>query len=88
MIAGRNGTVGGWFPLFAEQAFPRDGERMDHAKHMLHCREDVGQSLWQTFNVIQEILIQDALAGAAGPRMGISAVSRPAPSTALTRMSG
>jgi len=32
----------GWFPFFAVQAVPRDGERMGHAKHMLRLRRDDG----------------------------------------------
>lgn len=32
----------GWFPFFAVQAVPRDGERMGHAKHMLRLRRDGG----------------------------------------------
>lgn len=32
----------GWFPFFAVQAVPRDGDRMGHAKHMLRLRRDDG----------------------------------------------
>ncbi len=32
----------GWFPFFAVQAVPRDGDRMGHAKHMLRLRRDGG----------------------------------------------
>ncbi|MCD4514309.1 DUF945 domain-containing protein [Brucella pseudogrignonensis] len=32
----------GWFPFFAVQAIPRDGDRMGHAKHMLRLRRDGG----------------------------------------------
>ncbi len=32
----------GWFPFFAVQAVPRDGERMGHAKRMLRLRRDGG----------------------------------------------
>ncbi|MBW9075663.1 DUF932 domain-containing protein [Agrobacterium deltaense] len=32
----------GWFPFFAIQAVPRDGDRMGHAKHMLRLRRDGG----------------------------------------------
>lgn len=32
----------GWFPFFAVQAVPRDGERIGHAKHMLRLRRDDG----------------------------------------------
>lgn len=30
----------GWFPFFAAQAVPRDGDRIGHAKHMLRLRRD------------------------------------------------
>ncbi|KRA52034.1 MULTISPECIES: DUF932 domain-containing protein [Pseudomonadota] len=32
----------GWFPFFAVQAVPRDGNRVGHAKHMLRLRRDDG----------------------------------------------
>ncbi|PPJ48638.1 hypothetical protein C0075_13955 [Rhizobium sp. KAs_5_22] len=32
----------GWFPFFAVQAVPRDGDRHGHAKHMLRMRRDDG----------------------------------------------
>lgn len=32
----------GWFPFFAVQAVPRDGDRLGHAKHMLRLRRDGG----------------------------------------------
>ncbi|MHB0952499.1 MAG: DUF932 domain-containing protein [Allorhizobium sp.] len=32
----------GWFPFFAVQAVPRDGDRLGHAKHMLRLRRDDG----------------------------------------------
>ncbi|MFT4160827.1 DUF932 domain-containing protein [Shinella sp.] len=32
----------GWFPFFAVQAVPRNGDRMGHAKHMLRLRRDDG----------------------------------------------
>jgi hypothetical protein len=32
----------GWFPFFAVQAVPRDGNRHGHAKHMLRLRRDDG----------------------------------------------
>ena len=32
----------GWFPFFAVQAVPRDGNRIGHAKHMLRLRRDDG----------------------------------------------
>ncbi|MCJ8509819.1 DUF945 domain-containing protein [Rhizobium lemnae] len=32
----------GWFPFFAVQAVPRDGDRIGHAKHMLRLRRDDG----------------------------------------------
>ncbi|AYM83964.1 hypothetical protein At12D1_40820 [Agrobacterium tumefaciens] len=32
----------GWFPFFAVQAVPRDGDRRGHAKHMLRLRRDDG----------------------------------------------
>ncbi|NTF47054.1 DUF932 domain-containing protein [Rhizobium rhizogenes] len=32
----------GWFPFFAVQAVPRDGDRIGHAKHMLRLRRDGG----------------------------------------------
>ncbi|MFK0209162.1 DUF932 domain-containing protein [Agrobacterium sp. NPDC090283] len=32
----------GWFPFFAVQVVPRDGDRMGHAKHMLRLRRDGG----------------------------------------------
>lgn len=32
----------GWFPFFAVQSVPRDGDRHGHAKHMLRLRRDGG----------------------------------------------
>lgn len=32
----------GWFPFFAVQAVPRNGNRRGHAKHMLRMRRDDG----------------------------------------------
>jgi hypothetical protein len=32
----------GWFPFFAVQSIPRDGDRHGHAKHMLRLRRDGG----------------------------------------------
>jgi len=50
-------------------------------------REDVGQTLWQTFNVIQENLIRGGISGRRQTAMVASAAARHAPSMASTRMS-
>ena len=50
-------------------------------------REDVGQTLWQTFNVIQENLIRGGISGRRQIAMVASAAARHAPSMASTRMS-
>jgi hypothetical protein len=42
----------GWFPFFAVQAVPRDGERMGHAKHMLRLRRDDGIGKQEAAEVI------------------------------------
>jgi hypothetical protein len=42
----------GWFPFFAVQAVPRDGERMGHAKHMLRLRRDGGIGKQEAAEVI------------------------------------
>lgn len=42
----------GWFPFFAVQAVPRDGERMGHAKHMLRLRQDDGIGKQEAAEVI------------------------------------
>lgn len=42
----------GWFPFFAVQAVPRDGDRMGHAKHMLRLRRDDGISKPEAAEVI------------------------------------
>ena len=42
----------GWFPFFAVQAVPRDGERMGHAKHMLRLRRNDGIGKQEAAEVI------------------------------------
>ncbi len=42
----------GWFPFFAVQAVPRNGDRIGHAKHMLRLRRDDGLSKPEAAEVI------------------------------------
>lgn len=42
----------GWFPFFAVQAVPRDGDRHGHAKHMLRMRRDDGIGKQEAAEVI------------------------------------
>ncbi|MBA3039336.1 MAG: DUF945 domain-containing protein [Alphaproteobacteria bacterium] len=42
----------GWFPFFAVQAVPRDGDRHGHAKHMLRMRRDDGMDRPEAAEVI------------------------------------
>ncbi len=62
----------GWFPFFAVQAVPRDGERMGHATHMLRLRRDDGIGKQEA----AEVIIVNSHDGARGIRTALSSFCR------------